>query len=133
MRPVVAIRNILSALTLAFLALVMSHAPARAAPASTLRELFAHFGACVKPPADMPPGEITLRFSLRRDGALVGRPHVSFSRLPADETQKRAALDAAAAALDRCLPAQMTDSLGGAVAGRPLTLRLVSHPPERAI
>ncbi|MCW2317348.1 hypothetical protein M2322_002907 [Rhodoblastus acidophilus] len=137
MRAVAAARKTLPALTLAFvamgLAVVLPPALARAAPASSLRELFAQLGACLKQPADMPSGEITLRFSLRRDGALVGRPHISFARVSGDDVQRQAALAAVAAALDRCLPAQMTDSLGGAVAGRPLTLRLISHPPDREI
>ncbi|MBB4196652.1 hypothetical protein CCR94_20315 [Rhodoblastus sphagnicola] len=107
--------------------------PAVAAPAQTLNELFAQFRACLKSPAETPEGEITLRFSLRRDGALIGRPHITFARLPADDAKKRAALEAVAAALDRCLPAHITDSLGGAVAGRPLTLRLISRASERGI
>jgi hypothetical protein len=106
--------------------------PATAAPAGSLNELFAAFRACLKFPAGAPAGEITLRFSLRRDGALVGRPHISYTRLP-DESKKAAALEAAAVALDQCLPAKMTDALGGAVAGRPLTLRLISSAPERGI
>jgi len=81
----------------------------------------------------MPPAEITLRFSLRRDGALVGRPHVSFARLPAQADGKRAVLEAVAAAFDRCFPAPITDSLGAAVAGRPLTLRLISRARETGV
>jgi hypothetical protein len=98
-----------------------------AAPAATLNDLFAQFRACLKLPAGAPPGEVTLRFSLRRDGGLIGRPHIAFARLPADETQKRAALEAVASALDACLPARVTEGLGGAIAGRPLMLRLISR------
>jgi hypothetical protein len=112
---------------------VCAATPALAAPAETLNALFAQFRACIKLPAGAPAGDVTLRFSLRRDGALLGRPHIAFARLPADDTQKRAALEAVASAFDRCLPAQITDSLGGAVAGRPLSLRLISAARERGI
>jgi hypothetical protein len=106
---------------------------APAGPADTLKGLFLQFHACLRLPAGMPEGEITLRFSLRRDGALVGRPHISFARLPADPARRRVALDAVAGALDRCLPAQITQSLGSAVAGRPLTLRLIAGARESGI
>ena len=107
--------------------------PASAAPVDTLNGLFAQFRACLRLPAAMPPAEVTLRFSLRRDGALVGRPHVSFARLPAQAEGKRAVLEAVAAAFDRCFPARITDSLGAAVAGRPLTLRLISRARETGV
>jgi len=117
--------------TAAFVASLGFVSPALAAPAESLNDVFAQFRACLVLPAGSPPGEVTLRFSLRRDGALVGRPHVAFARLPADD--KAAALEAVAAALDRCLPAKLTDALGAAIAGRPLTLRLISGPRARGI
>lgn len=126
----------------AFVLAVVAASPALAKPAGSLNELFAQFRGCLAPPAgalpEMAPvgaqtGEVTLRFSLRRDGALVGRPHITFARLPAGEAQKRVLLEAFAAALDRCLPVQITDALGGAIAGRPLTLRVNFGARERGI
>ncbi len=96
------------------------------APADNLRALSAQFNACLVPPPGMPAAQITLRFSLRRDGALIGRPHVAFLRAPPGEAARRAALEGAATALDHCLPARMVPALGEALAGRMLTLRLIS-------
>jgi hypothetical protein len=106
---------------------------AQAAPADNLRDLFAQFRACLTLPAGSPSAEITLRFSLRRDGGLIGKPHITFARLPPGEALQGAALEAVAAAFDHCLPARMTDALGGAVAGRPLTLRLISGGREQGV
>ncbi|MCW2285076.1 hypothetical protein M2323_003004 [Rhodoblastus acidophilus] len=120
------------------LALLCLNGPASAEPAGTLRALGEQLRACLAQPAAAGAGtaltgEITLRFSLRRDGAPIGRPHITFSRLPAGEADKQMALDAFAAQLNRCLPLRITESLGGAIAGRPLTLRLSFGARERGI
>ena len=115
---------------LAALALCAIAAPLRAAPANTLRELSDQLGHCLVAPGD---GEVTLRLSLRRDGALLGKPHVAFSRLPKDEEKRRRVLESIAADVDRCLPAKITDALGGAIAGRPLVLRFVPRRRETDI
>lgn len=106
--------------------------PAFAAPAGTMNEMWDQFRSCLvvdargaeKAPVWAQSGEVTVRFSLRRDGSLIGRPHITFFRLPPGEAEKRVILDAFAVALNRCLPLQITESLGGAIAGRPLALRM---------
>ncbi len=116
-------RPLCSALAAVVLAVTMAH-PAQAAPANTLRELFHHLGQCLGAARGAPGEEITLRFSLRRDGALIGKPHITYKKLPRDAEAQRRFVESVAAALDRCLPAPVTDALGGAIAGRPLSLRL---------
>jgi len=37
---------------------------------------------CAVLPAAAPPGEVALRFGMRRNGGIVGRPHIAFARLP---------------------------------------------------
>jgi hypothetical protein len=103
--------------------------PARAAPANSLHELFDQLGHCILSPG----GEITLRFSLRRDGALLGKPHISYTRLPQDPDKRQRVVENLASALDRCLPAKITPSLGEAIAGRPLVLRFAPQRPETNI
>lgn len=113
-----------SGFALAALALAAAVSPAQAAPANSLRELFQNLGHCLGAAVGAPGEEITLRFSLRRDGALIGKPHITYKRLPSDAEAQRRFVDSVAAAFDRCLPAPVTDALGGAIAGRPLSLRL---------
>ena len=114
----------------AALALCALAAPSRAQPANTLRELSDQLGHCLATPGE---GELTLRLSLRRDGALLGKTHITYSKLPADEGRKRALLESLAEAVDRCLPAKITDALGGAIAGRPLVLRFAPKKRETNI
>jgi hypothetical protein len=111
---------------------LMGAAPAVAEPANTLQDLFAQFGACMKGVAGQPGAQLTIAFSLRRDGSLLGKPHISYSRLPADAGARADFLEGIAAAFARCTPAAITDSLGGAIAGRPLTVRFVIPYKERA-
>jgi hypothetical protein len=106
-------------------------APSVAAPANDLRALFGYLGACMKGVAGDPGEELTIAFSLKRDGSLFGKPHVAFSRLPSDAGARARVLDDVAGKFTTCFPAPITDGLGGAIAGRRLTVRFVT--PRREI
>ncbi len=106
-------------------------APAAAAPANDLRALFGYLGACMKGVGGEPGAELTIAFSLKRDGSLFGKPHVTYSRLPSDPGDRARFLDDVAGKFSACFPAPITDGLGGAIAGRRLTMRFV--PPRREI
>jgi hypothetical protein len=108
--------RILTIISIAALGLALANAPASPQgarpcgslePINTLRQAWEALYACWEPPASSEGMEITLLFSLRRDGTLIGRPRATWS----------------ITALDRALPLPLTDGMGGAVAGRPLTLR----------
>ena len=92
-------------------------------PVDTLRETGEALYACWEPPAGSEGMEITLLFSLRRDGTLIGRPRATWSKLSGNSNEQRAFVASVLTALDRALPLPLTDGMGGAVAGRPLTLR----------
>jgi hypothetical protein len=120
-------RGITTAVTLAFLLLVSSES--KSAPANTLRELYAALGGCVKATGGLPGSEITVVFSIKRDGSLLGRPRISHSKLLGDSSAQRDFVRNVLAAIDRCLPISITEGLGSAVAGRPMFFRVVSHQP----
>ena len=65
---------------------------------------------------------ITLRFSLRRDGNLIGKPVATYSHLSGDDFRKRVFVASVIEALDQVVPLPLTDSMGAAIAGRPLAL-----------
>jgi hypothetical protein len=103
-------------------------APGR--PLNTIRELFDALGGCWEPPpleASRSGTEITIRFSLNRAGRLIGTPRYTYSTpgLPAEvkSVYERAIM----AALDRCTPLPLSTSLGGAIAGRPISTRFVDN------
>jgi hypothetical protein len=115
---------------------VASDAP-RPAPAilDKLTEVAPAIGACWQPPAGLAGFreiEVTARFSLRRDGKLIGVPRITFATsdvaVRARELLTRAALEAIAA----CTPLRLSPELGAAIAGRPFAIRFIYRgPPGR--
>ena len=125
---------------LVFLVLFARTAPLCAAPANTLQELYQSIGHCLMAAGGARGGEITFSFSLRRDGGLIGKKRVTYAKLSEDGANS--SRDAAArnlwienvgAAFDHCLPAQISDSLGGAIAGQPLAIRIKFRRPINEI
>ncbi|WP_298421755.1 hypothetical protein [Rhodoblastus sp.] len=117
--------RILSPIVPATAAMLVLGQPAFAAPANTLQELFANLDACMKGVSGDPGEQLTIAFSLKRDGSLFGKPKITFSRLPRDAAARNAFLDDVATRFNACLPASITDALGGAIAGQRLTVRFV--------
>jgi hypothetical protein len=106
--------------------------PGRASntPANTLRELFTELNHCLVTPKGIIGSELTIVFSLRRDGALLGKPKITFAKLPGDPSDQRKFTDGVETAFNKCLPATITDELGGAIAGRPLSMRFIVKARE---
>lgn len=107
--------------------------PSPTAPAATLNALFAYLSHCLRDVAGPPGAQLTIAFALKRDGSLLGAPHVAFLRAQRD-SDRALMLDRVAGKFAACLPAPITDGLGGAIAGRRLTLRVAtpalgSRPP----
>ncbi|GJD55779.1 hypothetical protein [Methylobacterium dankookense] len=102
---------------------------AQAEPASTLRDMWGALGTCtgrIRVPQEASGSEVTVLFTMRRDGSLQGRPRITHSRLVGDEAARRDFVAAALAALAACFPLPITEGLGGAVAGRPIRYRITS-------
>jgi hypothetical protein len=110
-------------------ALALAPAVAEAAPANTIKEMFAELRACAIANGVSPNSELTVVFSLNRWGAAIGKPRISYSKLPNDVDARRRIVESVAKAIDRCLPLSITDALGGAIAGRQIALRLVGNTP----
>jgi len=95
-----------------------------APPVASLKELYARLGQCLQQPNTSTPSDLTVVFSLKRDGSLLGRPRITHSQLGGDEAQQEAFVRSVLSDLSRCLPLRLSDGLGGAVAGRPLILHI---------
>jgi hypothetical protein len=116
----------------AALALMLAPSEPRAsdAPANSLRELFGTLNRCLQAPKGSVGSELTIVFSLRRDGSLLGKPRITFAKLPGDVSEQRVFADSIDAAFNKCLPVAITDGLGGAIAGRLLSIRFVIRGRE---
>lgn len=89
----------------------------------TLKEMWAALFACYKGSPGNEDSEITLVFSLRRDGTLIGRPKITAKKLIGDDVQKRQFLVDVIEGIDQSLPLPFSQSMGSIVAGRVLAVR----------
>ncbi|MEZ0221820.1 hypothetical protein AB7714_03655 [Tardiphaga sp. 1201_B9_N1_1] len=101
-------------------------ASAQSDAVSTLEGMFGRLKACWHPPA-LPRGhpgmEITVLFSFKRSGELLGRPRITFETPDASEADSVAYRTAVMETLQHCTPMPFTGGLGDAVAGRPFRVR----------
>lgn len=100
-------------------------------PADTLAALGQALTACFEAPAGSAGSQITVLVSLRRDGTVLGQPRITFSHLVGNQDQRRLFVAAALGALKACTPVAVTPGLGGAIAGRPFSVRFVGGSPSR--
>ncbi|WP_322418959.1 hypothetical protein [Mesorhizobium huakuii] len=95
-------------------------------PVTTLKEMSEAIYVCWKPPAGTAGMSLTLQFSLRRNGTLIGKPRATYSDLGTDPQLSRAFVASILKALDDALPLPFSDSMGGAIAGRMLAPRFTA-------
>jgi len=117
------------------LGLVLDLAPAAAradetAPADTLMDMRRAIGACLARTPLAAGSRVTIRFMMKRDGSVFGRPHLAWSHLEGDAEAQRRFLAAAVQAVDSCLPASVTPALGAAIAGRMFTITIGRESPD---
>jgi hypothetical protein len=97
----------------------------------TLGDLFASFRSCLAGVAGPAGSQLTMRFSLRNNGALVAEPHITYSVAPPGTASARPFENLVLSAFARCAPFDLDPRLGAAIAGRPMTIRVVESGPGR--
>ena len=95
-------------------------------PVDTLKEMSEAIYACWMPPAGTAGMSLTLQFSLRRNGTLIGKPRATYLDLGTNPQLSRAFVASILKALDDALPLPFSDSMGGAIAGRMLAPRFTA-------
>ena len=93
-------------------------------------DLFAALRSCWTPPqADLSKEgmQMTVRFSFKRSGDLIGPPRMTFSTAGAPAEVRETYLKAINDSIDACVPLKFTGNLGGALAGRPIAIRYVDN------
>jgi hypothetical protein len=95
---------------------------------NSIQQMFDALGACWVPP---PKGEArqgmeyTVVFAFRRDGELIAPPRVTYSTHDVPVEVRESYRDSVNAALKRCTPMHFSDSMAGAIAGRPIAMRFI--------
>ncbi len=99
---------------------------AKGGPINTLQQMYDRIGSCWRNP-DLPPGDpgaqITVRFSLKRNGELIGEPNITYETEYVSPEKRQMFRSAVIEALQRCIPLPISDGLGNAIAGRPIAFR----------
>ncbi len=90
----------------------------------TLRDVAPALARCWAPPAIDGVGEVTVRLSFNRMGAIIGAPRIDYTRALEPE-QRRLLQVSLLNALARCGPLPVSPSLGAAIAGRVFAIRFV--------
>ena len=91
-----------------------------------IKAMFARLKQCWQSPS-LPTGnpgmEITVQFTFKRDGNLLGHPRITYETRSATDEERIIYRTAVMETLQRCVPMPFTDGMGNAIAGRPLTIR----------
>jgi hypothetical protein len=96
----------------------------------SIGDLFAELRSCWSPPPAESAREgmqISVRFSFKRSGEIIATPRMTFATAGAPMDVRDTYLKAINASLNACVPLKLTDSLGGALAGRPIAIRYVDN------
>jgi hypothetical protein len=93
-------------------------------------DLFAALRSCWTPPqaeAAKEGMQMTVRFSFKRSGDMIGPPRVTYATAGAPAGVRDSYLKAINDSLGACVPLKFSGSLGGALAGRPIAIRYVDN------
>jgi hypothetical protein len=97
-------------------------------------DLRRQFGVCLsRTPLGRNGSQVTIAFTMKRDGSIFGKPRITFSHLEGDEETGKRFLEDAERAVDSCLPLRVTPALGGAIAGRQFFITLGGPKAEQRI
>ncbi len=72
-----------------------------------------------------PRMEMSVQLSFKRSGEIFSPPRVTYANKNADAEVQRRYRRAIDAAIERCTPMPFTESMGGAIAGRQISVRFV--------
>ena len=115
------------------LLLLLSSGAARAEPGrvDNIREAFARFRTCWKPPpaSQANPIDITVIVSFNRAGEILGHPRITYESEQATDNDRLAYRVAVMEALQRCTPMPFTEGMAGAIAGRPFAIKFYNRKP----
>ena len=103
-------------------------APSPDTPINSIHDLFAVLQTCWEPPAREQAQEgvqMSVRFSFRRTGDIIAPPFVTYATPGTKTDTKQVYRQAINAALERCAPLPFSKTFGGAIAGRPISIRYV--------
>jgi hypothetical protein len=102
-------------------------------PANTLMDIRRQFSTCLEGTPIETGSAITITFAMKRDGSLLGKPRISYSRLDGDAGTRRRFVENVQHALNSCLPLKITPALGAAIAGQIFFVTFEGDEPKQRL
>ena|SRR5215475_1093064 len=117
--------RLLVAAAVLLLGVTGSAAQQRPHQVNTISEVFARLRTCWRPPpaSTAQPIDITVIVSFNRGGEILGRPRITYESAEATDSDRLLYRIAVMEALQRCTPMPFTETMAGAVAGRPFAVK----------
>lgn len=115
---------------LAISVLLMAASPSMADPVETMDDAGQAILACWNPPSASTGSYVTLSFSFKRDGTLIGPPQPTEIKVAGGPEAEQQFIDAATAALANCTPLEFSPDLAEGIAGQVFTMRFTSPPSD---
>lgn len=119
-------KDVARLVSVAGLAVAVATHPSHAATLNTMNDVGATIQACWTPPANTGTASVTLSFSFKRDGTLIGPPRPTAIEVGGDAKAKKSFVDAATAALQNCLPLTLSPALAQGIGGNVFTMQFAS-------
>ena len=96
-----------------------------------IRDIVTKLKTCWKPPpaSRANPIDITVIVSFNRAGEIFGHPRITYESEAATDNDRLIYRIAVMEALQRCSPMPFTESMAGAVAGRPFAVKFPARKP----
>ena len=120
-------RRLTGLLAIAASLLGLLTATALADPLRNTNEVAATLQACWKPPSGSEDSFVTMKFSFRRDGSLLGRPLPAIINVVGDEKARQRFIDAAIRAIERCTPLDFAPAFAKGVGGHVFMMRFAAQ------
>jgi hypothetical protein len=125
-----AMRSLARSLATCAISLILGVSSSTAAPLNTMDEVGAAIRACWNAPAGSKGSFVTLSFSFKRDGTLIGPPRATDITVAGDDAAKKQFVDAAIAAVEQCVPLDFAPALAAGIGGQVFTLQFASQEKQ---
>ena len=120
-------RRLARMLSVCGVTMFIAWSPSMADPLNTMDEVGAAIRACWTAPAGAKGSFVTLSFSFKRDGTLIGPPRPTEISVAGDEQAQKQFVDAAIAAVQNCVPLEFAPALAAGIGGQVFTMQFASQ------
>ncbi|QND52245.1 hypothetical protein HB779_10230 [Phyllobacterium sp. 628] len=99
---------------------------AMAGPLNTMEDVGKAIQSCWSAPQGVQKSSVTLRFSFKRDGSLLGQPRAAAISIQGNDQARKSFVDAAMAAVTHCTPLSLSPALAQGIGGQIFTMQFAS-------